>query len=612
MILSVISLLMVILVAAFWVYQGLFSALIMLFETIIACMLAFGFYEAVNSIWSDSGAMRDIGPSLAMMLIFLVSLIVMRIISDRLVTDAVNFPLQIDRAGAGVCGFLTGMIIAGTALVAVQMFPFESSVLGFSRFETDRDGRPVRQSLLIRPDGFTLGMVQGLSNGRFGAGNPFGQAKPDMLADLYWVRSGPQRETGLVVPAGCLAVQACWEIRQIQRVEQVGIGGTEMKRTFTAEEPASLRKFLACRVTLGSGAVFPPDRQEIRFRVSQFRLVGPRPEARGRASGSLEVIPACGMSDLYTHKDFGNVKEIQADQARTLVRFGPQTDFVLSPTLAKAVLQGEDKYQFDVVFEVPESFEPWYIEFKSGARVEITPDMMKAEAPGATESVTEKMPAAEPSDQPKEEEKPPAERKIEVGDPPPDKVHVADAIKERTAVTSELPLVLNARSPSVNNFIRRQKLGPGHFALEVTDKEPPPAYLVSEFEVPVDKRMVQVGAVQNMPQSIYGAALNYAAKVTAQISLKTSDDRQYFAIGVYSAAFVNGRWIYEIQYWPEADIPERCLQEPRVLKPNILKQVKPELQKLGYIFLVDPGVEIVRFSTGGKGPGQKLKISVPE
>jgi len=609
MILSVIALLMIILIAAFWTYQGLFSALIMLIETVIACMLAFGFYESVNSIWGGSAAMRDVGPSLSLMLVFLISLAAMRFLSDKLIPDAVNFPLQVDRAGSAACGFLTGMTLVGTALVAIQMFPFGSSVLGFSRFEFDADGKPVRKSLLISPDGFTLGMVQVLSNGRFGGGSSFGLAKPDMLGDLYWAHNGPQREAGVAVPPGCLNVQACWEAKQINKVEQQALAGSEMKRAFKTEEPVGLNKFLVCRVTLDSTAAFPAESGDIRFRVSQFRVVGPPPAPESQSSASPEVFPACGMSDLYLHKDH-NMKEVKPDQPQKLVRWAPTTDFLLNPTVAKVVQKDGNKYQFDVAFEVPEAFEPWYVEFKQGARAEVAKSLMKKEAPGAIETAAA-APSDKPAEAPKAEGDKPAEKKIEVGAPPPDRVHVADAVKERTAVSSELPLVLNARDKPVANFIRRQMLGECHIAMELTDKEPPPAYRVSEFEVPVEKRMVQVGAVQNMPESVYGAAMNYAAKTVAQISVKTSDDRQYFAVGMYVAAFVNNKWIYEIQYWPTAEIPERCLREARVLKPNILKQVKPEHQKLGYIFLVDPGVEIVRFSTGGKGAGQKMKISVP-
>jgi hypothetical protein len=616
MLLSIISLLMVALVTAFWAYQGLFSAVIMLFEAVVACMLAFGFYEPVNGLWSSSEAMRGIGPSLSLMLIFLVSLAAMRIATDKLVPDAVHFPMQLDRAAGGVCGFFTGMILVGTALVAIQMLPFESSVLGFDRLEVDREGVPTQKSLLLKPDGFTVGLAGFLSDGRFGGGNPFGEAKPDFLMDLYAVRAGPQREAGLDVPPTCLSVKGYWSTDKMNIVKQNAIG-FDLKRSFEANEPTALNKFLVCRVQLDVSAACPADKGEIRFRVPQFRVVGPPPAAEGQPSARAEIYMACGMSDLYTHKEY-KWSEIKPDQPDKLVRFSPRTDFLLSPSAAKVIQKDSgSKYQFDVVFEVPTDFEPWYIEFKRGARAELTKKLEMEKSPGSVVSADSGDTKA--AEKPTKEEKAegggkPAkeEKKVEVGAAPAGKTHVADAIKERTGVTSEVPVVLNAHDKILLKFLHRgQVIAAGHFYVQVPEKEVPPALRVKEFEVPGDKRMVQVGAEQNMPENVLATALNYAAKVTSQPKITTTDGRDYFAVGVYSAAMVGGKMVIEIQYWPDAEVPERCLKEPKKLTASVMKAASPAERKFGYLFLVDPGVEIASFSASGKGKGQDLKITVP-
>ncbi|HVP10410.1 MAG TPA: hypothetical protein VMV94_04385 [Phycisphaerae bacterium] len=610
MVLSIISLLMVVLVTAFWVYQGLFSAMIMLFETITACMLAFGFHEAVQSLWGSSETMRDIGPGLSMMLIFLISLVAMRVATDKLVPDAVVFPLQLDRAGAGVCGFFTGMILVGTALVAVQMLPFETSVLGFERVQVDRDGVFSRKSLLLNPDGFTVGLASFLSNGRFGGGNPLGEAKPDFLLDLWAARSGP-REAGRDVPANCLSVKGYWRADKINRLEQSAVG-PELKRSFAPQEPGPSEKFLACRVQLDGSAAWPTEKGEIRFRVSQFRIVGAR-AVEGRTAGTGEEFMACGMSDLYTHKDY-KWTEIKPDQPDRLVRFSPRTDFLLSATAAKVIQKDGGRYQFDVVFEVPEDFEPWYVEFKRGARAELTKNLQLKEAPGsiAGAGATAEKPAkgAKQGKAEGEEKAAEEEKKVEVGAAPAGRTHVADAIQERTGVTDELPMIL-AKDSYAKKFLRGDKLAAGQFYVEMPDKEIPEDQQIKKFDVPKDKRMVQVGAEQNIPVNLLATALNYAAKVTSQPRITTTDGTAYFAIGVYSAAKVNGKMTFEVQYWPEAETPERCLKEPKKVTANVMKAAKPDERKFGYIFLVDPGVEIASFTAGGKGEGQTLKIAVP-
>jgi hypothetical protein len=192
MIFSVVVALMVILITAFWVYQGFFSGMIMLCCTIVACLFAFGFYEQVQSLWAanlDAG----IGLPLALMLIFLVALVLLRVGTDKMLTNGVRLPVAADRAGGGVCGFFTGMLLVGTALVAIQMLPLGSNVLGFERVTMGADGTPVQNNFMLRPDGFTVGLVNTLSGGSFQGENHFETAKPDFIVDLY-PAANPQPE----------------------------------------------------------------------------------------------------------------------------------------------------------------------------------------------------------------------------------------------------------------------------------------------------------------------------------------------------------------------------------------------------------------------------------
>jgi hypothetical protein len=594
---------MVVLVTAFWAYQGLFNAMIMFLETVVACMLAFGLYEPLQSVWGSSETMRGIGPSLGLMIVFLVSLVAMRVATDKLIPNAVVLPLQLDRLGGGVCGFLTGMILVGTALVGVQMLPFESSVLGFDRLQVDREGAATQKSLWIKPDGFVVGFIGFLSDGRFGAGNCFTDAKPDFLMDLYAVRAGPQREAGQDAPnPNCLSVQGYWKVDKINRLEQVLLG-VDLKRSFSDQEPGSGKNYLVCRVQLDPGA-------EARFRLAQFRIVGPPPASAGQPSAKAEMYMACGMSDLYTHKDY-KWNEIKPDQPDKLVRFSPRTDFILSPAAAKIIQKDNSKYQFDVVFEVPESFEPWYIEFKRGARVELTKNLLKKESPGSVISQAAK---AEPEKDKKEgkpgegEKKGKEEKKAEVGEAGGGRTHVADAIQERTGATDELPMAV-AKDSYAKKFLHGDKLGAGQFYVDVPEKEIPADKQIKKFDVPEGKVMVQVGAELNIPENMLATALNYAAKVTAQPKITTVDGTDYFAIGVYSAAKVNGKMTFELQYWPDAETPERCLKEAKKVTGAVMKQANAAERKFGYIFLVDEGAEIATFSASGKGSGRKLKLS---
>ncbi|MCB9864221.1 MAG: CvpA family protein, partial [Phycisphaerales bacterium] len=132
MLFSLIVALMVILVAAFWTYQGFFSSAIMFFETLIAGMLAFAFYEALHGVWAESLG-DGLGKPVALMLIFVVSLTVFRTLTDRYVTKDVELPVSVARAGGAICGFFSGMLLVGMALIAIQMLPIGSETFAFER-----------------------------------------------------------------------------------------------------------------------------------------------------------------------------------------------------------------------------------------------------------------------------------------------------------------------------------------------------------------------------------------------------------------------------------------------------------------------------------------------
>lgn len=617
MLFSLVVVLMVILVTAFWVYQGLFSAMIMFFLSVVSCMLAFGFFEQVHGLWAGS-LDASVGLPLAFMLIFLISLGVFRFLTDKLITENLKLPVVLDRAGGGVCGLFIGLILVGTSLVAIQMLPMGSKVFGFERLEPLPDGGVSQKNLsFFNPDGFAVGFALMLSNDRFGGGNRLSDARPDLLMDLYSARANPQPEERVFLPEDSLKVRGWWKAQQIDTVEQ-RVEGDKLAREFKSEEVLPGKTLIVCRVRVDASA--SKTGAEIRFRPSQFRLVGPPPSADGSTSTTPELYMACGLTDLYLNKSHG-LSKVDDAQVTRLVRFSPLTNFILGPEHTRPIGEvtgqgGNDfvaAYLFEVAFEVPEAFEPWYIEFKRGARAEMTKSLF-VEEPPADAAVAGGRATSKKSTKKKVVEKDESEdeQKAEVGRPTGGNVHVADAIEARTGVFSELPFPLSREENLVSSALRRNKLDDCHFFVEIPDP-PPSDWDVTEFNVPDGKKLVQVGAEKKDALSLFGRALNYASNVAAQIKITDADGNDYYAIGVYSAAPVDGKMILEIQYHPEAEMPERCLAKAKKVTSNILGSASPDQRKFGYIFLVDPGVKIVSFSAGQRqGSRQSLTIDVPQ
>jgi hypothetical protein len=206
-------------------------------------------------------------------------------------------------------------------------------------------------------------------------------------------------------------------------------------------------------------------------------------------------------------------------------------------------------------------------------------------------------------------EAPPQEGKGKVGKAPGGASHVANA--KEAYVTTKLPVALSKKEAVVQRALKGGKLGECHLVVELPD-DSPKGDQVTDFDVPDEKKLVIIDADRNEALSMYGRALNYASNVAAQITLTTADGNTFFAQGVYSMAKQGGQTLFEIQYHPEAEVPERSLAKPKKVTANMLRSAPAGERRFGYIFIVDRGVKIVSFSSGGTGGKQRVEIDVPK
>ena len=616
MMLSVIVFLMVVLVAMFWTYQGFFSSLIMFFETLISLLIAANFYEPLNGLWREQLGDGS-GLPLAFIALFLVSLFAMREVTDRLVKRNVTIPMYVDRAGGGLVGFFTGLLLIGSALIPLQMLPLSGDLFGYARV-TDVEGRREFKTLgYLGPDSFAVWVVRSLSNDRFGGDNPFEVAKPDFLIDLYGQRCSTQSEDTHYVPDKCVEVAQYWYADKIDKVSQTLAGG-QLKREFTVDDGLTPgNRYFVAHVKVKNSAV-PKGQSGIRFRIPQFRLFGPPPGGEG-----VRVSPKCylavGMTDLYTNKNH-SLPAVTEDQVRRLVRFNVDTNFMIAPTMTAPIASKETDdngnetvagYEFDVAFEVPEDFEPWYLEFKRGGRFDFSrsPDQKKT------------LFAKEPPDYAAMSLGGGASASGKAGktggSKPKGIINIAHAIDEHSGPSNLIPTVLDKRENTVAQVLQGGKLNDCHLIIEAPTEAIEEGSQVKEFFVPEDKRLLQVGAEKNFPESMIGRVFNFATNVISQIHVQDSEGKDYYAIGRYEAAVINGKWVFEIQYYPNAEAPDRqgTLKKADKVTAAVLKAAKPEERRYGFLFLTPPGVTITKIYLGARsGEGQTFAdpIKMPD
>lgn len=238
------------------------------------------------------------GQAVALVGLFVVSLLCLRAIADNVVLGKMTFPWQIERIGGGILGFFTGMIIAGVVLIAWQLLPFgpglfSSGYQDFYGLDATTKKRPAsvterafrRSSNKIRltvsqpaqsswasynrydeqmelqaapfpyMDDFTLALLKALSKGSMRGKQSFGEVHPDLLLEAWANRNGVNFQSRQAAPGDAI-VWAQWEPSQEDSLEP----GLDNK----------LRGVLSLRV---SSEARDEDRA-VRFKGPQVRLVG--------------------------------------------------------------------------------------------------------------------------------------------------------------------------------------------------------------------------------------------------------------------------------------------------------------------------------------------------
>jgi len=221
MILSVIIIGILAGVTYYHYVQGMFSSAISAFCAFIGVLIAFGYYEQLVGM-AGQGKMADYAAGAVLITLFAATYILLRIVIDQCVPGNVEVPLYVERAGAGVFGFITALFCAGVFAVGAQLMPFGPSIGGYERFPTvsadevsvphealgagqhrdaigritnqlkDNDLEPTRSSgLLVPVDDFVISLTSVSSSNSLAGAQSFADVHPNLLDQAYANRLGP-------------------------------------------------------------------------------------------------------------------------------------------------------------------------------------------------------------------------------------------------------------------------------------------------------------------------------------------------------------------------------------------------------------------------------------
>src|SRR5580765_1510994 len=125
-------------IIAYWHYlQGFFSAAISAILAIIAALVALGFQEEIVAMLG--GKFNDQVNAIALVCLFAITYLVLRVIFDAAIPGNVRFPVYLDRIGAPIMGIIAGIFGVGVLVIAAQTLPFGPSIAGYQRYPVSFD-----------------------------------------------------------------------------------------------------------------------------------------------------------------------------------------------------------------------------------------------------------------------------------------------------------------------------------------------------------------------------------------------------------------------------------------------------------------------------------------
>ena len=596
------SLFAVVLILAITFYQGLhgaFSAVIMCILTVLSASLAFALYEDLYFAFLVD-YQPDHGRAIALMAIFILTLLMLRTVVDIMITGNLQFPVYVDRALGGLFGFVTAVIIIGMLTIGFQILPFYSSIMSFERYSIqntgDDDAEDIngvetdltsldwskierkRNDVWFNPDGLTVRLISHLSDNALAGRNRFTTTYPDYLGQIHAVREGMTSSSRHVVGAKMMEVGNFWYTEsdlRLRAYEKGSQGKTRISLNKKAAKAPPGTKRLVLRAGLKPKAVEEKEKLFL-FSVGQVRLVGRLGEEAQTRSYFLR-----GISD-----------EMHPDQLILLYD---------GEVLKRKMQQGPTTW-FDFVFEVPEDgFEPLFVEYKLNTRAPILLrdplDRQSADEPIKYGSPDGQGTPSDPGAAPQGSNPPNTQSDA---DSPKGRVHGLNVASEPPSYDDNLPWSLTEYSVSGPPPEGGQALRSGQIMVTLDSNWAPPTgtkRAIAKFEVPSGHSLLQLRAAKLRPGSWLGGILGGAKDRLKNLYIEDSGGRPYRPVGAYAMANVSGRNVFELIYLDEFAITaERTLPDFRNIKSRDLKG------QYAYVLLfhVPSGRTAARFQTGNK------------
>jgi uncharacterized membrane protein required for colicin V production len=151
--------------------EGLWGAALMFFNALFASLIAFNFYEPVAQLIVDNVSNATVGSfadSVSMMLLFVVSLLLLRLATESLAPAMVRFPTPVYHIGRAIFGLGGAVITTAILLLGFQASPVQKKMLGVMDYKYT----PMYKERIDRDFLAFFQYTSGYTFARNGAGEP--------------------------------------------------------------------------------------------------------------------------------------------------------------------------------------------------------------------------------------------------------------------------------------------------------------------------------------------------------------------------------------------------------------------------------------------------------
>ncbi len=552
---------------------GMFSGVIMCFCSVVSAAVALGFHEPLADFLSG-GPLSGVDPSYVspscLILLFVLTLLLLRTAADNLIRGNVRVPLYMDWAGGGVLGFITAQVCIGTLAMGFLMLPFGGQAGMYKRYiksEEPTDTRKAtfaRSDLWLNPDGFTFWLVDQLSGGSLSGTTRISSVYPD-FPEWVWFSGNTVQSESLAAPSRDqgdgyrgIRVVASWEQKSPVEARYRTVAPTRERPAgqYVPDNysPASGHRLIGMRLKLDKSSGDRSDRSvKHRFRPTMLRVVGVEDDR-----------PAHYVARVITNAD-----ERIGGKARVA---DLDSNFCVG-----------DEAELDVYFEVGEGFQPRFVEYRRYARAAVdAAALAKASGPpsGALASAGGGGGETSSGGGPGEGSSGTASGVM----------RFIDAIVQPSGDYDKMPVMLDlakVRNAGVEIADGRFVSGrvSGDFeSLRQVGNSPGIEY----FKIPEGKRICQIRYHPKKAHSLAGQVFNYVARTLNQYSAQDDTGDRHMLAGYYAIVKRDGRQVLEIFYEPNpTETGARGMLDFQFIQPSEL--TADEDAELGLLFNVPYG-----------------------